>query len=128
MAERLTMKLMVLAVVAAACPFARAQGALADPTRPPAASAGVATASSATAGGARLQSVLISDARKLAVIDGVTVPLGGQVGSATLVDIQETQVTLRRGAETQTLRLHPRVERRATQVSASEETKKGTSP
>lgn len=93
---------------------AGAQTRLADPTRPPAAAEG----GEAAPGGAtakpslRLQSVLISNTRKLAVIDGQTVPLGGEIGGATLTSVSETGVTLRRGAEIETLKLHPDVEKK----------------
>jgi MSHA biogenesis protein MshK len=60
-----------------------------------------------------LQSILISPQRKLAVIDGRTVPLGGEVNGAKLVAITEGGVTLRRGAQTETLRLNPGIEKKA---------------
>ena len=90
-----------------------AQGsALSDPTRPPgvapAGSGGVADEAPA---GRRLQSVLLSGGRKLAVIDGVTVPLGGMVGDARLVKISETEVTLKTGDETEILKLYPAVDK-----------------
>jgi len=89
---------------------ARAQ-ALADPMRPPAAAAERAAPEAQAAPGAgRLQSVLISPARKLAVIDGRTVPLGGSVDGATLVAIRETEVVLQKGAERETLKLNPGVQ------------------
>jgi len=59
--------------------------------------------------GPRLQSVLISPDRKLAIIDGETVALGGTVGDATLVQITETGVTLKRGAQVTRLELYPGV-------------------
>jgi hypothetical protein len=69
--------------------------------------------------------VLISPQRRLAVIDGRTVPLGGKVDDATLVQVSETHVTLRRGAELKTLELYPGVERKAVWQSQGAETKKG---
>jgi MSHA biogenesis protein MshK len=94
---------------------AGAQTRLADPTRPPTAAAdgGEAAPGGATAKPSlRLQSVLISNTRKLAVIDGQTVPLGGEIGGATLTSVSETGVTLRRGTEIETLKLHPDVEKK----------------
>ena len=64
----------------------------------------------AAAASARLQSILISPARKLAVIDGKTVPLGGSVGGATLVAIRESEVVLKKGDERETLKLNPGVQ------------------
>jgi MSHA biogenesis protein MshK len=87
--------------------------ALSDPTRP----ADIPTASSASVQGggagqaARLQSVLIAGDRKLATIDGRTIGLGGRVGDATVSDITETTVTLRRGSELTVLHLYPAVVR-----------------
>ena len=86
-----------------------AQAQLADPTRPPTVSG--AQGGEAGRRGPRLQSVLISGTRKLAVIDGVTVPLGGKVDGATVISIAETEVKLRQGEEVQTLKLYPGIER-----------------
>lgn len=102
MAQRL-IALGLLAATAAA-----AQG-LSDPTRPPSASAPSAARSEAPP--ARLQSVLISPGRKLAVIDGQTVALGGRLGEAIVVAIAPTQVVLQTGASYQTLRLFPGIEK-----------------
>lgn len=94
---------------------AGAQPKLADPTRPPNVTAvpggeGVAEAPPP----AQLQSVLISRGRKIALINGAAVPLGGRVGEATLVKISETEVTLRRGDELEVLKLHAGVEKMPT--------------
>lgn len=108
---------------------AHAQGALVDPTRPQYLPAPQAGGDGTGRQAMRVESVLISATRKLAVIDGMTVPLGGQVNGATLVSVTETGVTLRRGAELQKLKLHPNVERRdAGQSPAQRENKKGTAP
>lgn len=93
-------------LLAASAAFAQA---LSDPTRPPSFSG--ETARSATAPASRLQSVLISPGRKLAVIDGRTVALGERVGDATLFAIAPTQVTLQQGAGYQTLKLYPGIEK-----------------
>jgi MSHA biogenesis protein MshK len=109
----------VLCVLAAAATSAAAtaQARLADPTRPPQG----AEAPEAPAGAAvqpapkeahRLQSVLIAPDRKLAVIDGRTVPLGGRIDGAHVVAITETSVTLRRGAQTETLPLNAGVQKK----------------
>ena len=118
MAERL---IALLAVLACAAPAAAQSGPLADPTRPADASSFMTSAGPQDAGapaGPRLQSVLISPDRKLAIIDGETVALGGKLGDATLVRITETDVTLRRGAEVTTLELYPGVMRRAGRAGA----------
>ena len=114
MDERLTARALFAALSLSASSMALAQISLADPTRPPlgAAEAGPAGSDAAARGGLRLQSVLISSTRRLAVIDGKTVQIGGEVGGATLTAISETGVTLRRGGEVETLRLHPGVEKK----------------
>lgn len=70
-----------------------------DPTRPPAnwlVPVDPATqAGEGAANGLRLQSVLMSQGRKpVAVIGGKTVPLGGKVGEATLVRLNEHEAIL----------------------------------
>ena len=126
MAERL----MFLAVAVLAASFgsavARAEALLVDPTRPPTVSA--TEGSGASSGGARLQSVLISPARTVAVIDGKTVPLGGRIGGATLVSVSETGVTLRRGEQLEILKLHPNVRRSSAGQFAEDEKDKGGQP
>lgn len=103
MAQRL------MAILALAASSALAQG-MSDPMRPP--SATVEMPQGEAPAPSRLQSVLISPGRKLAVIDGQTVALGGRVGDATLVAISPTQVTLQVGAAYQTLKLHPGIEKK----------------
>ena len=71
----------------------------ADPTSPY-----VGGAPTPTSG---LQSVLISDQRKIAVIDGRRVGVGDRVGQAVVTDIQPYRVLLRRGDQTITLKLQP---------------------
>ena len=117
MAKRLSAAGLVCAlIVVGASAGTIAQPKLADPTRPPP-SAAQETQTASEAKGAkpqpRLQSVLISQRRKLAVIDGRTVRLGGVIDGARVVAITEGSVTLRRGAETRTLSLYPAVAKKA---------------
>ena len=87
---------------------------LRDPTRPPAVlemapdGSGGANANA----GPRLQSVLISPSRRVAVINGQTVTVGDKIGDAQLVKISEGEVVLRNGKILQTLKLFPDVEKR----------------
>lgn len=84
-----------------------------DPTRPPAAlNSRPEPAAGTQAGGAVLQSVLISPTRKAAIISGRTVALGENFGDAKVVKITETEVVLRNGKEMQTLKLFPDIEKR----------------
>jgi MSHA biogenesis protein MshK len=84
--------------------------ALTDPTRPP--SAAAEANGEHGEGATRLQSVLLSPGRKMAVINGVAVPLGGMVGEARLVKITETEAVLKTGSETEVLKLFPGVEKK----------------
>jgi MSHA biogenesis protein MshK len=96
---------------------AAAQANLPDPTRPPDRSAtaeGQNSSGGAPARSAhRVQSVLISPERKVAVIDGRAVPLGGRVDGARVVAITETGVTLERNGQKETLRINPGVDVKA---------------
>jgi MSHA biogenesis protein MshK len=129
MAQRLKALMLPAALALVAWPAAHAQPALSDPTRPPNVLQGAMRDASergeAPAAASRLQSVLISPQRRLAVIDGRTVPLGGKVDGATLVQIAETHVTLKRGDELKTLELYPGVERKAARQGQSAEKAKG---
>ena len=89
---------------------AGAQG-LTDPTRPPGALATPAGEGGYT-GGPVLQSVKLSPGRKVAVISGEMVTLGGRYGSARLVRLTESEAVLKEGAETTVLKLFPLVEKR----------------
>ena len=87
-----------------------AQG-IADPTRPP---GGLAeTAEAVGAGGPVLQSVMLSPSRKVAVISGEMVVLGGRYGSSRLVRLTETEAVLKNGADVTVLRLYPQVDKRS---------------
>lgn len=94
----------------AALPASAYPQALMDPMRPPAFDA--AGAASGDAASSRLKSTLLSNGRRLAIIDGQTVPLGGRIGDATLVEITPTKVILRRGSETEALLLLPSAEKK----------------
>ncbi len=100
-------------------PAGRAE-TLPDPTRPPlAALPGGAAAQEQGEGEAVLQSVLISPARKEAIISGQTVPLGGRFGAARLIGIGEGEVVLQTGDVLKTLKLYPAVDKRAAQEKSS---------
>jgi MSHA biogenesis protein MshK len=90
---------------ALAAPFA-------DPTQPPGASGAAADAVSGQVEGPRLQSVLISPNRRVAVIGGQAVSLGGTYGEARVIRITETEVVLQTGQERRSLLLHPEIQKR----------------
>lgn len=86
---------------------------LRDPTRPPAELEVVAAGGAEMAKGPILQSVLISAGRKSAIIGGQVVGLGEKYGEARVVKITESEVVLKTGTVTETLRLFPDVEKRS---------------
>jgi len=84
---------------------------LPDPTRPPASilvpsAAGGAELAPVPAG---LQSILISKTRRIAIIDGETVELGGKHGDAKLIEVNEGSVVLRGAQGRQEMTLFPDV-------------------
>jgi MSHA biogenesis protein MshK len=93
---------------------------LPDPTRPPA-SLGLVQEGNTQAlpSGPVLQSVLISPGRKMAIISGQMVMVGGKFGDAKIVNITEGQVTLSSGNNVHTLKLFPNMEKRLTSSQAS---------
>jgi MSHA biogenesis protein MshK len=91
---------------------------LADPTRPPGAGA-ESGAEAAAPAGARLQSVLISPTRRVAVIDGRAVALGGRIGDATLETVTENAAVLRYADRRETLWLMPGVDKRERRSAAA---------
>lgn len=102
-----------LAVVAwLACTAVQA-APFADPTQPPNAIPSGTEVAKGAPEGPRLQSVLISPNRRIAVIGGQTVPLGGMYGTSKVVRISEGEVVLQDGQERQTLRLFTDVDKRA---------------
>jgi MSHA biogenesis protein MshK len=101
---------------------AGAQG-LADPTRPPGALAEM-TETATGGGGPVLQSVMLSPTRKVAVISGEMVVLGGSYGGARLVRLTETEAVLQSGGERMVLRLHPQVDKKPASGKAANTAKK----
>ncbi len=97
---------------------------LTDPTRPPGGQA--ESAESVGSGGPVLQSVMLSPSRKIAVISGEMVALGGRYGSSKLVRLSETEAVLRNGADVTVLRLYPLVEKRAVVPVAAKSVNKTT--
>lgn len=100
--------IVLVAVVgtAGAAPFA-------DPTRPPNGSENTPASLNAAPGGPRLESVLIAPDRRVAVISGQQVSLGGKFGEGRVVRITETEVSIREGNTTQVLKLFPESQKRA---------------
>ena len=107
---------LLVAALGLAAAGAQAQGSaagLSDPTRPPGPGAAWQGAADEPPAGKQLQSVLLSGGRKLAIIDGAMVRLGGMLGEARVVKISETEVVLKYGEELETLKLYPSVDKKA---------------
>lgn len=108
------MKLIGLALLVV---VSSAQAQMADPTRPPAAWLAPAPAADARtgvegSGGLRLQSVLMPQGgRPVAVIGGKTVALGGRVGEAKLIRLNEREAVLQGADGVTHLYLTPDVEK-----------------
>jgi MSHA biogenesis protein MshK len=94
--------------------------ALGDPMTPPAA----ATSPQGTKGDAKgaaqtgLQVVITSPDRKLALIDGSVVPLGGAVREGTLAGMSDSAAVLRKNGEHDVLFMHPNIDKRAVRREA----------
>jgi hypothetical protein len=110
MADRLKPAQALAAAVALALSAGSGAQALTDPTRPP-----MELMAAAVAGAAQprtpLQSILLSSARKGAIISGQYVPLGGTYGKATLVKITATEVTLKSDQGLEVLQLYSPMEK-----------------
>lgn len=91
--------------------------ALADPTRPPPGVRGGAGSASGRgageSGGLVLQSVIISETSRSAIINGEHVMLGGKIGPARLIKVSEATVVVLTGDARRTLKLFPGVTKRA---------------
>ncbi len=92
---------------------------LTDPTQPPAGLIqGVPSVDAAPAASTapRVQSILIStgsNARRIAVIDGVTVRVGDKFRDTVVLSMSGNEVVLQRGRERQVLTLNPVLDRKA---------------
>ncbi len=108
-------------LLAIVLPMAGAQAqALSDPTRPPSAlSTSGSTVVQEEIAGTQLQSILLSRGRKVAVINGSMVSIGGMVGEARVVRITETQVVLKKGEETEVLMMYPGIDKRPVKRTAA---------
>jgi len=93
---------------------------LPDPTRPP--SMLNQDGGAAAAAGPVLQSVLISPERRMAIISGKQVELGGEFDGARVTSISETQVVLRSGGASRTLKLYPDIDKRGAAADAGTRT------
>jgi MSHA biogenesis protein MshK len=110
----MTFAYLAAALLAAAfCAWPAFGQALRDPTEPPASVALPARAGAAAAlpSGPVLQSVIVSDGRRLALIDGKTYQAGDKLGNATVAAISGNEVTLRGADGTKVLKLYPNLQK-----------------
>jgi hypothetical protein len=109
--------LAILAASVLSLPAGSAAQALTDPTRPPlelmrgATEDGGTGATKPAAARPRVESILLSSARKGAIINGQYVALGGTYGKAKLVQITATEVTLKSDQGLEVLQLYPPLEK-----------------
>jgi len=108
MADRLMLAQACSAALALMLCASSAAQALTDPTRPPLEL--MRTAEGSAAQRSLLQSILLSSARKGAIIGGQYVPLGGTYGKATLIKIMATEVTLKSDDGLEVLQLYSPME------------------
>lgn len=102
-----------------------AHGQLADPTRPPVAAVQAADAAATEPAPAGLQSVILRQGGKpAALINGEVVELGGKVGEAKLVKVNEDSVVLKGPGGMETLRLIPAAEKKVGKVGSGDTAKK----
>ncbi len=114
--ESVRMRRVIALFVAATVSGALAQGGahaqpLKDPMRP-ADAAPAASGTPAAAAAPRLQVVITSPTRKLAVIDGEVVPLGASVREATVEGISDSLVVLKKKNERDVLQMHPQIDKK----------------
>jgi MSHA biogenesis protein MshK len=84
--------------------------ALSDPMQPPAFASPAAAGEQAWGGGLVLQSTLLSNGRRIAMIDGKPMKVGDRIGGARITSIDPGAVTLREANTTRVLKLYPGVE------------------
>ena len=105
-------RLLAILLLVAAAPVL-AQGRLGDPTRPTSLSEPDDSAPAAQGPRWRLQSTLIADDRKVAVINGRTVSQGERIEGATLIEVRSDGVTLQHDGQRLVLHLPGRIDVRS---------------
>lgn len=101
----MTLRSILTLTLAAASAGSHAQ-ALQDPMRPPAFAASPGAAAAPAPPGMVLQSTLLSNGRRIAMIDGKPMQVGDRIGDARIVAIGPASVTLREGKTTRVLELY----------------------
>ncbi|TCK16868.1 MSHA biogenesis protein MshK [Thiogranum longum] len=94
-----------LAVIVLGVLLANTAMAFSDPTRP--ADPVLYFGNGNSRGGWALQSIIFSNDRRIAIINGQRVKEGGRIGSARVARIENSHVVLKTRGRTLKLRLHP---------------------
>ncbi|MBI2319412.1 MAG: MSHA biogenesis protein MshK [Betaproteobacteria bacterium] len=105
MAYRMMLRSILTLALAVAAGGGYAQ-AMQDPMRPPAVAASPGSAAAPAPPGMILQSTLLSNGRRIAMIDGKPMEVGARIGDAKIVAIGPASVTLREGKTTRVLELY----------------------
>ena len=107
---------LMLVLGASVAPASVLSQGLRDPTQPPSAAetrrADDPRVSSSSSGPA-LQSIILSQGRKLALIDGKLYKPGDRMGEATIVAISSGEVVVREHGEIRTLKLYQDIQKTA---------------
>jgi MSHA biogenesis protein MshK len=101
---------------------------LPDPTRPPPAMMAAPEGRAAEYQPSGLQSIIISKNRRVAIIDGETVALGGKHGDAKLIEVNEGNVVLQGVHGRQVMSLFPDVKITGIKVKAKLQSPAGRVP
>lgn len=105
------LRMLLTALLLCATQMATAEP-LPDPTRPAidlSAASGAGGAAPAEAAPQGLQSIIVSQHYRAAIINGETVVLGGKIGDSTLVEVRETSVVLQNAQGRRVMELFPKV-------------------
>jgi len=92
---------LIALIVLAGLSFSAAGESLRDPTRPYSAREAIAAAAPRF----DVNAIIVSDERRIAIVNGKRVGVGGQVDSATVVSIEKTELVLDVGGQKVTLGL-----------------------
>jgi len=107
-----------ICAVFVAQPPAFAQSML-DPMRPP--QARDESAAPGRSAGAGLQLIINSPRRKLALIDGRMVALGGNARDGTVVGLSDSSVVLRKNGSLDVVLMHPAIDKKPTSMTRRRE-------
>jgi len=98
-------------VLLLACMLPMACFALSDPTKPPVMHKPAASATVGAAVGFVLSSTLVTNARRVAVINGVVVGAGDKIEDAIVISVSDSEVVLRSRGRLLKLRLLDNIKR-----------------